>query len=65
MHASHDELRSYAAARGVNLLHAYLRAGIHDSTYYRHRDKRNGMTVATYNALMKAIDQLAQARNAA
>lgn len=60
MPASYDELHTYAATKGVNLLHAYLRAGLADSTYYRHRDKRNGMTLATYNALRRAIDQMAR-----
>lgn len=60
-----DELRRVAASRGVNLLHAYLRAGLADSTFYRHRDGRNGMTVATYNALVKAITELARRKRAA
>lgn len=63
MQASFEELRRLAAARGVILLHAYLKAGCADSTYYRHQLGRNGMTVTTYNALIAAIDDLA--RNAA
>lgn len=47
-----------AAAHQVNLLHAYLAAGLADSTYYRHRDGRNGMTIDTYNALRAAIVRL-------
>lgn len=58
--ASFDELRHAADAAGVNLLHVYLDAGLADSTYYRHRDGRNGMTVATYNTLNKSISKLAQ-----
>lgn len=57
---SFEELRQVAASRGVNLLHAYLRAGLADSTFYRHRDGRNGMTVATYNALVKSINELSR-----
>jgi hypothetical protein len=58
MQASFEELRRLAAAKGVDLLHAYLQAGCADSTYYRHRDGRNGMTITTYNALRAAIDRL-------
>ena len=64
MQATFDELRRIAASRGVALLHAYIAAGLADSTYYRHRDGRNGMTITTYNALLDAIDRLA-GRNAA
>lgn len=64
MQATFAELRRIAAAQGVNLLHAYIAAGLADSTYYRHRDGRNGMTVTTWNALQKAIDQLAKRRAA-
>jgi hypothetical protein len=60
MQASFDELRRIAASRNVNLLHAYLAAGCADSTYYRHRDGRNGMTIDTYNALRTAIARLAE-----
>lgn len=60
MQASFDELRRIAAARSVNLLHAYIAAGLADSTYYRHRDGRNGMTIDTYNALRTAISRLAE-----
>jgi hypothetical protein len=63
MQASFEELRRLAAAKGVVLLHAYLRAGCADSTYYRHRDGRNGMTINTWNALRRAIEDLS--RNAA
>lgn len=59
MQATFDELRRMAASRGVTLLHAYIAAGLADSTYYRHRDGRNGMTVTTYNTLLDAIDRLA------
>lgn len=59
-----DELRQLAARSGVPLLHAYLAAGLADSTYYRHRDGRCGMTVRTYNALLDAIDRLAKRRAA-
>jgi hypothetical protein len=65
MRASFEELREDAAALGVNLLHAYLRAGVADSTYYRHRDGRNGMNVSTYNALRQAIATLAGQQEAA
>ena len=58
MQASFDELRRIAASHSVNLLHAYLAAGLADSTYYRHRDGRNGMTIDTYNALRAAIARL-------
>lgn len=61
---SFDELRRVAAQRGVTLLHAYLAAGMADSTYYRHRDGRNGMTVASYNAILKAITALSDRRAA-
>jgi hypothetical protein len=63
MQASFEELRRLAAAKGVHLLHAYLKAGCADSTYYRHRDGKNGMTVTTWNNLNRAINDLA--RNAA
>lgn len=59
-----DELRQLAARRGVTLLHAYLAAGLADSTYYRHRDGRCGMTVRTHNALVAAIAALAERRAA-
>lgn len=60
MFASFEELRRIAAAKGVDLLHAYLAAGCADSTYYRHQLGRNGMTVTTYNALRDAIDRLSR-----
>jgi len=56
--ASFEELRLLAADGEVSLLHAYVTAGLADSTYYRHRDGRNGMTIATYNALRRAIETL-------
>jgi hypothetical protein len=56
--ASFEELRRLAATEDVNLLHAYLLAGMADSTFYRHRDGRNGMTVASYNELKRAICSL-------
>lgn len=61
MNVSFDELRRLAATHGVTLLHAYLAAGVADSTYYRHRDGRNGMTIDTYNAIRKAILDLGRA----
>lgn len=64
MQATFEQLRRDAAMRGVNLLHAYIAAGLADSTYYRHRDGRNGMTITTWNALNNAIATLAE-RNAA
>jgi primosomal protein N' len=63
--ASFEELRRLAASERVNLLHAYVTAGLADSTYYRHRDGRNGMTIGTYNALMRAIKTLAKKKVAA
>lgn len=60
MTASYEELRQLAADENVNLLHAYFHAGLADSTYYRHRDGRNGMTIATYNAIRRGILALAE-----
>jgi hypothetical protein len=60
MNASFEELRRLAAQHGVTLLHAYIAAGIADSSYYRHRDGRNGMTIGTYNTIRKAILNLAR-----
>jgi hypothetical protein len=58
MPASFEELRRLAADGEVSLLHAYAIAGLADSTYYRHRDGRNGMTISSYNALRRAIETL-------
>lgn len=60
---SFEELRRAAATKGVNLLHVYLAVGLADSTYYRHRDGRNGMTINTYGKLKREIE--AQARKVA
>lgn len=54
---SFDDLRRLAASNNVNLLHAYLRAGCADSTYYRHAHG-SGMTIDTYNAVSQAIRDL-------
>lgn len=58
------ELRQLASASGVNLLHSYIAAGLSDSTYYRHRDGRNGMTMATYSRIRAAVVKLAERRAA-
>lgn len=59
MQATFRELEQLCAKRGVNLLHVYLEAGLHDSTYYRHMHGRNGMTLTTYQALVRTIEKLA------
>ena len=60
MNVSFEELRRLAATEDVNLLHAYVLAGLADSTYYRHKDGRNGMTIASYNAVRRAIATLSR-----